>query len=410
MQTRYHGVGPPMSAYPAPSPPTGRRADLDWLRVGLFAGLIFYHEGLLYEPGRSLVSLALLATHPWRMSLLFLISGAATRFMAERHSAAGLTAERSLRLLPPLVFAVLLLIPIQLYFAMVDGLGYAGGYLDFLGSYFAAPHKVAAPGQQPVYGHLWFVFYLWAYTVVLAAALALKPGWVRAGERALGRLGGMALLLGPYVALCLLRTIAYPRFGMTLSFVDDWYNHTVSSAMFLLGFLAARCAPFWEQVRRLRWPALVMALAGFGLYGAVGLYFGAPGEAIESGRPSLGLFYEMERWGAVIAVLGFGYRYLGQGNGAPLPRYLNAAIFTYYIIHEPAMMAAWHWLKPLRLDPALEAGLVAVATLTVCALAYEAARRVAWIGVALGQRRFGPWSFAKPRSEAQPGPALIPAE
>lgn len=401
-----------MPAYPA-SPLTaplssGRRVDLDWLRVALFAGLIFYHEGLLYEPGRQAVSVLLLATHPWRMSLLFLISGAATRFVAERHSAAGLTAERSLRLLPPLAFAMVLLIPVQLYFSVVDLGGYTGGYLDFLKSYFAAPHKLVAPGQQPVYGHLWFVVYLWAYTLVLSAALALKPGWVHRAERALGRLGGMALLLGPYIALCLLRTVAYPKFGMTLSFVDDWYNHTVSSALFLLGFLAAHCQPFWEQVRRLRWAGLVMAVAGFGFYGAIGLQFGAQPELAEVGRPTLGLFYEMERWGAIIAVLGFGYRYLALGNAPAAPRYLNAAIFTYYIVHEPALMAAWHYLKPLKLNPALEAGLVALATLAVCALAYETARRVAWIGVVLGQRRFGRWSFAKPRATAKP--ELMPAE
>jgi glucans biosynthesis protein C len=395
-----------MPASPPSFSPSARRADLDWLRVGLFAGLIFYHEGLLYEPGRQAVSLLLLATHPWRMSLLFLISGAATRFMAERHSAAGLTAERSLRLLPPLAFAIVLLVPVQLYFSMVDLGGYTGGYLDFLKSYVAAPHKLWVPGQQPIYGHLWFVFYLWAYTLVLAAALALKPGWVRGAERALGRLGGMGLLLAPYVALCLLRTIAYPKFGMTLSFVDDWYNHTISSAMFLLGFLVAHSEPFWNQVRLLRWAGLVMALAGFGLYGAIGLHLGAPSEVAEMGRPALGLFYEMERWGAIVAVLGFGYRYLALGNAPAAPRYLNAAIFTYYIVHEPALMAAWHWLKPLKLNPAVEAGLVAVATLVVCALAYEAARRVAFIGVALGQRRFGPWSCAKPR----PRPRLMPAE
>jgi hypothetical protein len=398
---------PASSTIPLPS---GRRADLDWLRVVMFGGLIFYHEGLLYEPGRQAVSVLLLVTHPWRMSLLFLISGAATRFMTDRHSAAGLTAERSLRLLPPLVFAVLLLIPVQLYFAMVDFGGYTGGYIDFLKSYFAAPNRLTVPGQQIIYGHLWFVLYLWAYTVVLAAAIAIKPGWVRSAERALGRLGGMALLIGPYVALCLLRTIAYPRFGMTLSFVDDWYNHTVSSAMFLLGFLTARCAPFWEQVRKLRWPALVMAVAGFALYSAVGLHFGAPPEQAETGRPSLGLFYEMERWGAIVAVLGFSYRYLALGNPRPAPRYLTAAIFTYYIVHEPALMAAWHWLTPLNLNPALEASLIAVATLIACALAYEAARRVAFIGVALGQRRFGKWSFARPRPKAEAKPVLMPAE
>src|SRR5258706_4122391 len=109
-----------MSACPIPALPSGRRADLDWLRVGLFVGLIFYHEGLLYEPGRAAISVLLLATHPWRMSLLFLISGAATRFMADRLSAGRLSAERSLRLLPPLAFAALVLVPAQAYLALVE--------------------------------------------------------------------------------------------------------------------------------------------------------------------------------------------------------------------------------------------------------------------------------------------------
>jgi hypothetical protein len=399
-----------MPALPSIPLPSARRADLDWLRVLLFGGLILYHEGLLYLPGSPAVGVLLLVTHPWRMSLLFLISGAATRFMTQRHSVGGLTAERSLRLLPPLVFAALLLVPVQLYFAMVDFGGYTGGYVDFLKGYFAAPQKLVAPGQQTIYGHLWFVLYLWAYTLVLAGVLALRPGWVRSAERALGRLGGMALLVSPYAVLCLLRTVAYPRFGMTLSFVDDWYNHAVSSAMFLLGFLAAQCGPFWEQMRRLRWAALVMAVAGFVIYSAAGLHFGVASEQVEVGRPSLGLFFEMERWGGIIAVLGFGYRYLALGKARPAPRYLTTAIFTYYIVHEPALMAAWHWLTPLNLNPALEASLIALATLIACALAYEAARRVAFIGVALGQRRFGKWSFAKPRAKAEAQPVLIPAE
>ena len=30
--------------------PAARRVDLDWIRVWVFAGLIFYHVGLLYAP------------------------------------------------------------------------------------------------------------------------------------------------------------------------------------------------------------------------------------------------------------------------------------------------------------------------------------------------------------------------
>ncbi len=296
-QNGYDGRPPMPSAY-SPSPSTSsRRADLDWLRVGLFAGLIFYHEGLLYEPAHGGVSLLLLATHPWRMSLLFLISGAATRFMTDKIGAGRLSAERSLRLLPPLAFAAVALVPIQLYLALVEGAAYSGGYFAFLKDYASAPGRVAAPGQQPIYGHLWFILYLWAYTVVLAAALALKPAWFRAAQARLGKLGGMGLLIWPYALLCLLRLTAYPAFGVTLWFVDDWYNHLVSGGMFLLGFLAARSETFWAEAVKARWAALVMAVAGFAFYGAIGLQFTTAPELAEPAHRSMAVFYEMERWG-----------------------------------------------------------------------------------------------------------------
>ena len=65
-----------------------RRYDLDWLRITAFGLLIGYHVGMLYVPwafhvkseyrgGPGLVAL-MLASNPWRLPLLFVISGAAT--------------------------------------------------------------------------------------------------------------------------------------------------------------------------------------------------------------------------------------------------------------------------------------------------------------------------------------------
>jgi len=37
------------------SEPDGRRTDLDWVRIGAFALLIFYHIGVFYAPGPTAV-------------------------------------------------------------------------------------------------------------------------------------------------------------------------------------------------------------------------------------------------------------------------------------------------------------------------------------------------------------------
>lgn len=99
-----------------------RRHDLDWIRVGAFFLLILYHTGMFYvpwdwhvktpHPVEALEPLMQL-TNPWRLTLLFLVSGAATRFMADKVSVRRLTASRITRLLPPLLFAMFVIVPPQ---------------------------------------------------------------------------------------------------------------------------------------------------------------------------------------------------------------------------------------------------------------------------------------------------------
>ncbi|MBW8882071.1 MAG: acyltransferase, partial [Asticcacaulis sp.] len=65
-----------------------RRYDLDWLRLIAFGLLIFYHIGMFYvtwgwhvksdHAGRAIEPLMRLV-NPWRLDLLFFISGVATR-------------------------------------------------------------------------------------------------------------------------------------------------------------------------------------------------------------------------------------------------------------------------------------------------------------------------------------------
>src|SRR5215204_436131 len=72
-----------------------RRIDLDWVRIAAFGLLIFYHVGMLYVSWgfhiKSVHRIAaleplMLVLNPWRLSLLFLVSGVATRFMFRKYA------------------------------------------------------------------------------------------------------------------------------------------------------------------------------------------------------------------------------------------------------------------------------------------------------------------------------------
>ena len=84
--------------------PTTRRLDLDWIRIIAFALLIFYHIGMYYvtwdwhvkSPHQSdLIEPLMQLTSPWRLALLFLVSGAATSFIMAKLSAGQLARSRS---------------------------------------------------------------------------------------------------------------------------------------------------------------------------------------------------------------------------------------------------------------------------------------------------------------------------
>ncbi|GLS00106.1 hypothetical protein GCM10007859_01090 [Brevundimonas denitrificans] len=169
----------------APSP--DRRHDLDWIRVGAFLLLILYHVGMFYVPwdwhvksGHEVEALEpiMQLTNPWRLTLLFLVSGAATRFLADslardgRVGAGRLAGSRTLRLLPPLLFAMFVIVPPQSYYEIVEALGRLAPQADAYHNAFTADFWVryaTASGNwcdadgcliTPTWNHMWFVAYL----------------------------------------------------------------------------------------------------------------------------------------------------------------------------------------------------------------------------------------------------------
>jgi len=390
-----------------------RRQDVDWLRVLLFGGLIAYHLGLLYAPWspyalksahtRAWVEGVLLATHPWRMPILFLISGIACRFAIGKLGAGRLLATRTRQLLPPLLFGVAVLVPIQTYLSVVDNLGYQKHFLAYLPELFLGGHTVSVNGRLvrlDTYAHLWFILYLWAYVIVLAAASRAAPRWLPWAEARLEKLlDGPGMIAWPMALLIALRIALYPRFGLTLGFVDDWYNHALSLSMFLFGFVVARNDRLWARLEWLRWAALILAVASWVGYACLWGGHGAP-EGVEKAKPFMHPLYAMEQWTAIVAVLGFGHRWLKRESRAI--RYLNGGIFTYYVIHQPAMLLVLHLVKPAGLHGGLEALVVLGGTVTMCALAYEGARNLGWAGALVGAR-------GGRRGAPAPAPRVAPA-
>lgn len=396
---------------------TDRRYDLDWLRVGAFALLILYHVGMFYvswdwhvksSRASEAIEPLMLLTNPWRLTLLFLISGAATRFMADKLSPGALTWSRMGRLWPPLLLAVFVVVPPQSYYEIVEALQalpadiaaqYAGALDNFYLKYVTASGNWCdADGclTTPTYNHMWFVAYLILYTLALIPLLPL----LRRLPKALDWLiSGPGLILAPWLFMFALRATLFPIFGESHDFRADWYLHALYFSVFLFGFAIAKHQAFFDRCVAWRWPALAITLI---CWAAIVAYYAAHPEGVQPQewlRVTMRGVRELDAWCAIVAAIGFAHRHLRNADGR-LRRYLTDAIFPYYLVHQTIIVVVGHHLDPLRLPLALEATLLVGATLIGCALTYEVARR--W-----GPLR--PWFGLKPAPRRAPAPARIPA-
>jgi len=390
-----------------------RRYDLDWIRVGAFFLLILYHVGMFYVPWDwhvksphpvEAIEPLMQLTNPWRLTLLFLVSGAATRFMADKVSVGKLTTARIARLLPPLVFAMFVIVPPQSYYQVIEYAAAHPGWLTGFESYAGFWAKYATASGQwcgpdegkclvtPTWNHMWFVAYLLVYSLVLALMLVLVP---RLGVKLQGGLErilkGPGLLIWPIAFLAVTRMFLMPLFEISHALTDDWYNHAVSFGAFLLGFGLAKSDVLRERLISARWMALVLAVvcwAGWASY--AWLYRADDANPAQALRLFMRCVYSINQWCAIAAILGFGAKHLNRD--APALRYLTLAVFPLYIVHQTLIVVLAHHLAKLALPQGLEATILIAATFAGCFATYEIVRRipvVCWLFGLKSQPRAG---------------------
>lgn len=201
---------------------------------------------------------------------------------------------------------------------MREQFGYAGSYLDFLWLYFSF-HGGFCQGRDclvlPTWNHLWFLPYLWRYTMAARLALRVVPAaWPGRMADRLARLQGWPLLLIPALALGTSRALLWPRFGETHALVDDWAEHAAYLPLFGFGLLLARRQPLLAQLQALRWTALALGLAGWALLvGYPGQVPGWPAVA-EWQRVPMRLGFAAAQWGGIVAAFGFARAHLNRDH------------------------------------------------------------------------------------------------
>ncbi len=355
-------------------PNTSRRTDLDWIRVIAFALLILFHVCLAYAPWDwhahsrhtfEWLREGVLITGPWRLTLLFLVSGTALRFMSGGMSGARVLRARLVRLMPPFVFGVLALVPVQAWIEWRERGTFSGNLIDWYAYQFGP--KGLADGIP--LNHMWFVLYIVVYSLIAIALLSLPPVLAALERLFETLLRGWLLLLLPIIYLAVSRQELFETWGVSNHLRTDWYNHAMSFPVFLFGFLFAERDRVWRTFERLRWPALVAVAV------VMPLLMASEANLVFLNEWTKNSLFAADQWSAIAAVLGFGSRHL-RHERSPVLTYLTGAVFPCYLAHQTILVVAVHLVSPLGWHVALEAAFLVVTTLGGSLAVYELVRRV----------------------------------
>lgn len=348
--------------------------------------LIIYHVSLMYNsrgfllkaPDSSpIFDVIHLWMHPWRMSLLFFVSGAVTGILLTRQSPGTLRSARTRQLLLPLILGMVFLIPPQMYVWLRSGHDMDISLLEVFWHYVTLTPVPLPDGEKALLmgmQHLWYLAYLWLYTALITIAVSAWPNLLsKVGDRLSAWLSGKWMLIVPVLFFVLLKLVLRPAFPPTLDIVTDWYSHAVYLLSFLLGAVMVTRNDCWDTIVGMRKPAMILAVTCAA--GLVLLFPVLPLTEPEiwrtlAGRVLSGTF----QWCAIVAILG--YAKIWCKSESAIVRYLNRAILTYYVLHQTVMLLIAYELDRLGLMSASFFIPIAVATLAICAVSYELKHRL----------------------------------
>jgi glucan biosynthesis protein C len=357
-----------------------RRYDLDWLRIGALALLILTHTNYIFTTwgwrggvhslgGGLFGDLIFDFLAPWRMGLVFLIAGAATRFMLEKHDLAAFIRNRTLRLVVPFLFGVLVLVPPILFIARGDLREH--GFLSYLEhDTFNVISVYGIP--MPDLMHVWFLPYVFAYGLVACLAWRFARTRFQQAERLLAS-APVAFVVGGLTMLIFLSTeVVEPVFPRSNMLVDDPASHLHFLPAFLLGLLLVRSANFWAALRAARiWLYPLAAGMAAVFLVLVELHHRA---AIPAGplwyHEAARALYGATMIFALLALASTTLNRTARGHA-----YLSDAIMPAYLLHYPVLMMVAKVVLTLHLPMWIEYPLILSLVYALCMGIYHVAIR-----------------------------------
>jgi len=333
-----------------------RRSDLDWLRVTAFGLLILYHSGMAWSGWHwhlnstediAWLREAMRFVNRWRMPLIFLVSGGAIVLALGLRSPGAFAVDRLRRLLLPLAFGMVVLVPPQVYAERHFSGQFAGSFLDWLPEAFRGTY----PAGNLSWHHLWFVAYVLVLTFVLLPCFL----WARAesgrtaqsaAARIMGRFGLHRLMALPLGASILWLA---PLSQNTNGLIGDWHGLVYNGVLLLYGVFIFGTPEMLAALNRQRFLSLGIGLAAYAALYATFFDGAVTATVSPADRPAYAVLAAVNTMAWLFSAIGFANRYLTMR-----PRFLgyaSEAVYPFYMIHQTVTVIAVYWLLSYEVPP-----------------------------------------------------------
>jgi len=349
---------------------TERQYYIDWLRILLILSVFLYHIGMIFntwpwhiknnEQYSGILRQIMTFLHSWRMPLLFMLSGAGTYFALGKRSSFQYLSERFKRLVIPLAAGIFTLVPVQVFIEKVD-------QYSSLPEFYRHMFEGIYPEGNFSWHHLWFIAYLFVISLLISPFLNFLRS--ERFQRFILRIENIVtkpFALNIFLLPLLLSQIILRQFFETETndLIHDWASLTYYMIFFLAGFILLPARNIAEAMRKYRLWYLAQVII------VTSVLFGVPGIVKSEGlaeliRDSSSIILA---WSCAVTAVGFAKQYFNKNSA--LRKSANEAIYPFYLLHQPIIVATGYFIIQLELASAWKVEIVLLLSFTLTVVIY----------------------------------------
>ena len=339
-----------------------RRYEIDALRVIATILLIYFHTAMIFniwsvfhlKDNELSLEAALFVSflNIWHMPLFFFLAGISTYYALGFRTGEEYAKERVKRLLIPLIFGILIIVPPQVYFERLawwsetrhSPINFNGTYLEFYPQFFIGIY----PNGNFSWHHLWFMWYLFFISLIalpLFLRLRNENGKQKISDIASSFEKGRKIFLFSIPLLIVNISLRW-IFPESHDFIFDWAAILHFLLIFIFGFIIVADSRFEDSIARNKGLALFLgiSIAIFTLTFDAVTYINSTSNSTTtsymSNNPAILIsvyivgtgLWSFCVWCWLIAFLGYGRKYLNKQNS--FIKHFSELALPYYILHQ----------------------------------------------------------------------------